>query len=63
MGGKVVLEAMQAAGLRVNPADYKEAPATVAYEISKTIFMNKFCDRNYNKHDKNVQTIAGENTK
>ena len=42
----LVVEAMQAAGLKVNPADYKEAPATVAYEISKTIFMNKFCDRN-----------------
>lgn len=69
LGGKgverknLVVEAMQAAGLKVNSADYKEAPATVAYEISKEIFMNKFCDRNYNKHDKNVQTIAGENTK
>ena len=52
LGGKgverknLVVEAMQAAGLKVNSADYKEAPATVAYEISKTIFMNKFCDRN-----------------
>lgn len=52
LGGKgverknLVVEAMQAAGLKVNPADYDEAPATVAYEISKTIFMNKFCDRN-----------------
>lgn len=52
LGGKgverknLVVEAMQAAGLKVNPADYKKAPATVAYEISKTIFMNKFCDRN-----------------
>lgn len=52
LGGKgaerknLVVEAMPAAGLKVNPADYKEAPATVAYEISKTIFMNKFCDRN-----------------
>ena len=52
LGGKgverknLVVEAMQAAGLKVNPEDYKEAPATVAYEISKTIFMNKFCDRN-----------------
>ena len=52
LGGKgverknLVVEAMQAAGLKVNPADYKETPATVAYEISKTIFMNKFCDRN-----------------
>lgn len=52
LGGKVVegknlvMEAMQAAGLKVNPADYKEAPATVVYEIRKTIFMNKFFDRN-----------------
>lgn len=52
LGGKVVerknlvVEAMQIAGLKVNSADYKEAPATVTYEISKTIFMNKFCDRN-----------------
>lgn len=52
LGGKgverknLVVEAMQAAGLKVNPADYDEAPVTVAYEISKTIFMNKFCDRN-----------------
>lgn len=52
LGGKgverknLVVEAMQVAGLKVNPEDYKEAPATVAYEISKTIFMNKFCDRN-----------------
>lgn len=47
LGGKgverknLVVEAMQSAGLKVNPTDYKEAPATVAYEISKTIFMNK----------------------
>lgn len=52
LGGKgverknLVVEAMQAAGLKVNPADYDDVPATVAYEISKTIFMNKFCDRN-----------------
>ena len=52
LGGKgverknLVVEAMQVARLKVNPEDYKEAPATVAYEISKTIFMNKFCDRN-----------------
>lgn len=52
LGGKgverknLVVEAMQVAGLKVNLEDYKEAPATVAYEISKTIFMNKFCDRN-----------------
>lgn len=52
LGGKgvarknLVVEVMQAAGLKVNPADYEEAPATVTYEISKTIFMNKFCDRN-----------------
>lgn len=49
LGGKgverknLVVEAMQAAGLKVNPADYKEAPATVAYEINQTMFMNKFC--------------------
>lgn len=52
MGGKgverknLVVEAMLAAGLEVDPADYKEAPATVAYEISKIIFMSKFCDGN-----------------
>lgn len=52
LGGKgverknLVVEAMLAAGLEVDPADYKEAPATVAYEISKTIFMSKFCDGN-----------------
>lgn len=50
LGGKVmegknlVMEAMQAAGLKVNPADYEEAPATVTYEISKMIFMNRFCN-------------------
>ena len=43
LGGKgverknLVVEAMQAAGLKVNPADYKEAPATVAYEINQTM--------------------------
>lgn len=52
LGGKVVegknlvMEAMQAAGLKVSPADYEKAPATVTYEISKMIFMNRFCDRN-----------------
>lgn len=52
LGGKVVegknlvVEAMQAAGLKVNLADYEEAPATVTYEVSKTIFMNRFCNRN-----------------
>ena len=52
LGGKVVegknlvLEAMQAAGLKVNPADYDGAPTTVTYEISKMIFRNKFCDKN-----------------
>lgn len=52
LGGKVVegknlvVEAMQAAGLKVNPAEYAEAPATVTYEISKMIFMNRFCNRN-----------------
>lgn len=41
LGGKVVegknlvVEAMQAAGLKVNPAEYEEAPATVTYEIRK----------------------------
>lgn len=41
LGGKVVegknlvVEAMQAAGLKVNPAEYAEAPATVTYEIRK----------------------------
>lgn len=48
LGGKgverknLVVEAMQAAGLKVNPADYEGAPATVTYEISKMIFMNRF---------------------
>lgn len=52
LGGKVVegknlvVEAMQAAGLKVNLADYEEAPATVTYEVSKTIFMKRFCNRN-----------------
>lgn len=40
------MEAMQAAKLKENLADYKEVSATVAYEISKTIFINEFCDRN-----------------
>lgn len=50
LGGKVVegknlaMEAMQAEGLKVNPADYEEAPATVTYEISKMIFINRFCN-------------------
>ena len=41
LGGKVVegknlvVEAMRAAGLKVNPAEYAEAPATVTYEIRK----------------------------
>ncbi|MDE7321742.1 MAG: GNAT family N-acetyltransferase [Lachnospiraceae bacterium] len=41
LGGKVVeeknlvMEVMQAAGLKVNPADYEKAPATVTYEIRK----------------------------
>lgn len=52
LGGKVVegknlvVEAMRAAGLKVNPAEYAEAPATVTYEVSKMIFMNRFCNRN-----------------
>ena len=52
LGGKVVegknlvVEAMQAAGLKVNPAEYAEAPATVTYEIRKMIFINRFCNRN-----------------
>ena len=52
MGGKVVegknlvVEAMRAAGLKVNPAEYAEAPATVTYEIRKMIFINRFCNRN-----------------
>ena len=45
-GKNMVVEAMQAAGLRVDLADYEGAPATVTYEIRKMIFMNKFCDRN-----------------
>lgn len=50
MGGEVVegknlvVEAMQAAGLKVNLAAYDGAPATVTYEISKVIFMNRFCN-------------------
>lgn len=41
LGGKVVegknliVKAMQAAGLKVNPAEYEEAPATATYEIRK----------------------------
>ena len=52
LGGKVVegknlvVEAMRAAGLKVNPAEYAEAPATVTYEIRKMIFINRFCNRN-----------------
>ena len=52
LGGKIVerknmvMEAMQAAWLKVNPGDYEKAPVTVTYEISKMIFMNKFCNRN-----------------
>lgn len=52
LGGKVVeeknlvVEAIQAAGLKVNSAEYAEAPATVTYEVSKMIFMNRFCNRN-----------------
>lgn len=34
-GKKLVVEAMQAAGLKVNPAECAEAPATVTYEIRK----------------------------
>lgn len=45
-GKNLVVEAMQAAGLKVNPVNYEGAPATVTYEINKMIFMNKFCDRN-----------------
>ncbi len=45
-GKNMVVEAMQAAGLKVDLADYEGAPATVTYEIRKMIFMNKFCDRN-----------------
>lgn len=44
-GKNLIVEAMQAAGLKVNPADYAEAPATVTYEISKTIFMDRFGNR------------------
>ena len=45
LGGEVV-EAMQAAGLEVNSADYDGTPATVTYEIRKTIFMNRFRNNN-----------------
>ncbi len=51
MGGKsvegknLIVEAMRAAGLKVNPTDYAEASATVTYEISKTIFMDRFGNR------------------
>lgn len=46
-GKNLGMEAMQAAGLKVNPADYEEAPATVTNEISQMIFMNRFCDSYY----------------
>ncbi len=46
-GKNLVMEAMRAAGLKVNAADCEGALTTVTYEISKMIFMNKFCDRNY----------------
>lgn len=46
VGKNLVVEAMQAAGLEVNPADYADAPTTVTYEIRETIFMNRFCNRN-----------------
>lgn len=48
VGGEVVerknlvVEAMQAAGLIVNPADYDVAPTIVIYEIRKAIFINRF---------------------
>jgi hypothetical protein len=58
LGGKVVVEDMQAAKLKVNLADYKEVSATVAYEISKPIFMNKFCDRNC-MQEKDLSMIYG----
>lgn len=35
-GKNLIVEAMQAAGLKVNPAEYAEAPATATYEIRKT---------------------------
>lgn len=41
-GKNLVMEAMQAAGLIVNPADYEKAPKTVTYEISKIVFMERF---------------------
>lgn len=52
LGGKVVegknlvMEAMQAAGLEVNPADCEKTPATITYEISKMMFMNRFGNSN-----------------
>ena len=52
LGGKVVegrnlvMEAMQAAGLEVNPAEYEKAPATMTYEISEMMFMNRFGNSN-----------------
>lgn len=33
----MVVEAMQAAGLKMNPADYEEAFKTVTYEIEKSV--------------------------
>lgn len=52
LGGKVaegknlVMEAMPAVGLKVNLADYERVPEIVTYEISKMIFMNRFCRGN-----------------
>lgn len=42
----MVMEAMQVAGLEVNPAEYEKAPATMTYEISKMMFMNRFGNSN-----------------
>lgn len=40
-GKNLVVEAMQAAGIKMNPADYERVPATVTYEIDKMALFNE----------------------
>ncbi len=60
LGGKgverknLVVEAMQIAGLKINPADYEGVPATVTYEISKRRLMRNEGDGDgENAHKRN----------
>ncbi len=54
----LVMEAMQAAGLKVNPANYEGAPAIVTYEICKRIFMDRFCNQEFIAADITVDNRA-----